>query len=279
MSRLNQIWTLLKFQFKRNLIVLIVCSGILASFIVFLFSNFYNNMRYVSYYDFYQYIPELTSQIFYISDTIIILVVILLYSTLISSEFDEKTGYILIPKVSKSKLMLGKYLGNFGIIFLLNVIKYITYGILLSLVYHPEYGNQYSAYGIRIFFSFGLSNLYLAAVASLITLFSALIKKSELIILISIPLYFSSQYLAIGISLLFLRFGYLIEPVFSISYASRIIENILILDFPLKINARYSLSTFYISPTIPTAVMIFTFYIITYLCLALLSFKKKEFRG
>lgn len=187
----------------------------------------------------------------------------------ISGEFQNKTGYFLIPNpIRRSAIYIGKWsaalaastivLGIFALILVANGIYYFGTSI-------PWQFDQ----------SFLFAWMFLVAALSLTFAFSSLFKSSSISILMSVIL------------LLFV-FGVIdavsedvigIEPWFSITYGAGIVANVLSSTFPphllTETVGRFSITTY--NATIPEGLAILAAYFVVTAALGLWLFEKKEF--
>jgi ABC-2 type transport system permease protein len=187
----------------------------------------------------------------------------------ISGEFQNKTGYFLIPNpIRRSAIYIGKWLaalaastivlGIFALILVANGIYYFGTSI-------PWQFDQ----------SFLFAWMFLVAALSLTFAFSSLFKSSSISILMSVIL------------LLFV-FGVIdavsedvigIEPWFSITYGAGIVANVLSSTFPAHLVTetvgRFSITTY--NATIPEGLAILVAYFVVTAVLGLWLFEKKEF--
>ncbi|MBA7587959.1 hypothetical protein ES708_30007 [subsurface metagenome] len=66
---------------------------------------------------------------------IIIIAVCLFFSGIICSEFKDKTGIIVFPKINKYKLITGKYLGNLTLVIGIVSINYFISALFAYYIY------------------------------------------------------------------------------------------------------------------------------------------------
>jgi len=151
----------------------------------------------------------------------------LFFSGIICAEFNKKTGFIVFPKINKYKLIIGKYLGNLILVAIIITIYYIILG-LLGFFY---YGGPIN---IRLFYSYGITLLYVIALSSFVTFFSSFMRSVNITIISTLIL------LLIGFNIadqiVTLVFGDAFEPLYSITYLGNLITGILSNPFP---NPRY----------------------------------------
>jgi ABC-2 type transport system permease protein len=195
----------------------------------------------------------------------------------ISGEFQNKTGYFLVPNpIRRSVIYVGKWLAALAAsTIILSVFSLIF--VANQLYYFPgsvpwEFGQ-----------SFILAWVYLVAALSLAFAFSSLFKSSAISILMSvILLLFVFSFVDVLASAVA---G--IEPWFSITYGSEIVLDVLKNPYPQHMitqqglfgnggpNARVSFTTY--NPTIPEGLMILGVYFAVMAVLGLWLFERKEF--
>jgi ABC-2 type transport system permease protein len=192
----------------------------------------------------------------------------------ISSEFQNRTGYFLVPNpIRRSAIYVGKYfaalaassivLGIFALIMMGNAIYYfpkgpLPWGFLESL---------------------GFAWVYLIAVLALAFAFSSLFKSSSISILMSVILLLFVFNVVDTIMSIVVG----IEPWFSITYGAGIVSNILmepyppnVLQNPVSAGGRiFRFNTYY--STVPEGLAILLVYFVVMALLGLWLFERKEF--
>ncbi len=189
--------------------------------------------------------------------TIIMITVCFFFSGIISSEYKNKTGLILIPLTSKNKFLIGKYLANLILVIGIVVIHYS----LLILLGYNFYGEPIINTWI---FSFSFALLYIIALSSLVIFFSSVMPSqiSTFIIVFGLAI-IGFDFINVFIEIMFSGF----KPIYSLTYLSQIITNITILDFDFTQD--------YVS--VEAILTVFLFYIIFFFIMALILFKRREF--
>ncbi len=143
----------------------------------------------------------------------IIFVSCFFFSDIVCSEFANKTGYILFPKINKYKLIVGKYIANLSIIIFLVIIHYLTLNIPVMVIYDTVIPESYISLGIAIFYTITLS--------ALILLFSTIMPKANLTTIIVILIYL------VGFPVLeqvLTAINQEIEPIFSLNFIGNLIN-------------------------------------------------------
>lgn len=200
----------------------------------------------------------------------------LFFSGIICSEFYERTGFIVFPKINKYRLILGKYLGNLILVVSIVALYYFLLCLLGVLYYGP-------AITIRIFYSFGFAVLYVIMLSSLVTFFSSFMKNINLTIIVTLIILLIGFNIAESIITLIFRDA--IEPLYSLSYLGNLITSILESDFP---DPRYIERSFsgggigefviatWITPSIEMGITMFLIYIVVFFILAAYLFKRRQ---
>src|SRR6058998_2676166 len=140
----------------------------------------------------------------------------------ISGEFQNKTGYFLVPNpLRRSSVYIGKWIGAL----IASLMIFAVFAVITI-------GNGLYYFGMNVPVQFGesllFSILYLASVLGFTFFFSSLFKSSSMSILITALLFLFVFNL---ISLIVNNFAH-VEPWFIISYGSTIIGNVLEDPYP-----------------------------------------------
>jgi ABC-2 type transport system permease protein len=188
----------------------------------------------------------------------------------ISGEFQNKTGYFLVPNpLRRSSVYIGKWLGAMTA----SLMIFATYAAITI-------GNGLYYFGANIPVQFGESLLfslvYLAAVLGFTFFFSSLFKSSSMSILVTAILFLFAFSI---IQLLVSGFAH-IEPWFIITYGAGIISNVLMDPYPTTQIIRGGgpggeASTF--AASIPVGLAILVGYFVVTAILGLVLFERKEF--
>jgi ABC-2 type transport system permease protein len=194
----------------------------------------------------------------------------------ISSEFQNRTGYFLVPNpIRRSAVYVGKWIAALAA----STITLAVFALIMvanQLYYFP------GAYPWEFVESLAFAWVFLVAALSLSFTFSSLFKSSSISILMSVIL------------LLFV-FGVIdtvassvvgVEPWFSIVYGSGIVSNVLSVPFPQHVvtasfgggpggATRFNITTY--NATIPEGLGILAAYFAASALLGLWLFERKEF--
>jgi ABC-2 type transport system permease protein len=188
----------------------------------------------------------------------------------ISTEFQNRTGYFLVPNpIRRSTIYVAKWISAFvaasiilGIFLLITVVNGVGY---FGLSFPYELGES-------IVFAF----IYLAAVMGFTFFFSSLFRSTSYSILVSAILFlFIFNLLQTLISTLVQ-----IEPWFILTYGASIIANVLTVPYPLhEVTSHFprgiTLTTF--NATIPEGLAIMLAYCLVTAVLGLVFFERKDF--
>jgi len=193
----------------------------------------------------------------------------------ISGEFQNKTGYFVVPNpIRRSSMYVGKWLSAFlASTAILAVFTVIT--ILNGVYYFGSSGVPYQ-FGWSLLFAW----FYLAAVLGLAFFFSSLFKSSSISILVTIIL------LLFGFTLIETLVSDLVayEPWFVLTYGARIISNILEVSYPAfsivttsTFGRHQTITTTAFNASVPEGLAIIGLYFIITTILGLIFFERKEF--
>jgi ABC-2 type transport system permease protein len=199
----------------------------------------------------------------------------------ISGEFQNRTGYFLVPNpIRRSAIYVGKWIAA---LVASTIILVVFAAIILAngLFYFP--GNVPWEFEQSLAFAW----VYLVAALSLTFAFSSLFKSSSISILMSVILLL---FVFSFVDLLSASVAG-IEPWYSITYGAGIVTNILTVPYPMHVvtqslgsalgrgtnssNARFVISNYY--ATVPEGLEILTIYFVAMAVLGLWLFEKKEF--
>jgi ABC-2 type transport system permease protein len=214
------------------------------------------------------------------ANLVVILSAALFGGDAISGEFQNRTGYFLVPNpIRRSAIYIGKWLAALAAS---TIILIIFAGIIMAngLFYFP--GN----FPWQFAESLGFAWVYLVAALSLTFAFSSLFKSSSISILMSVILLLFVFGIIDDVS----EFVAGVEPWFSITYGAGVITNILNNPYPQHVvteslgalagganrtSARFQITTF--NATVPEGLEILVIYFIVMAVLGLWLFERKEF--
>jgi len=193
----------------------------------------------------------------------------------ISGEFQNRTGYFLVPNpIRRSAIYVGKYLAALAASsVILGVFALIM--IANGLYYFP--GNVPSQFVESIAFAW----VYLIAVLALTFAFSSLFKSSSISILMSVILLLFVFNVIDEVATIVAG----VEPWFSITYGAGIVADILTIPYPPHYSStpiaaggpgsRFSLATYHAG--VPEGLLILAIYFVVMGVLGLWLFERKEF--
>ena len=200
-------------------------------------------------------------------ETILILSVSMFAGDIISSEFDKRTGYVLmVNPVRREIILLGKFLSAALSTMIILMIPYVSCIVGLVIIY-GEIVNE-------IFLSLAYAIIYMVSLVGLAILFSSLIKNSTL----SIILTFLTLFLVMPIlSTVMVLTGH--EPWFILTYCSGIVLQVFNPPKERVVEIKAGNTTFYrFYPDIATSIMVMIGYTIITVLLALIILKTKELK-
>ena len=216
-SSIAQMFTIAKYQFlnyirsKRIFILLAITVAISVTYSIVMWKHV--NPEYLTSND---YISRWVSFLSFL----IVLASLFFGGDAIAGEYGKKTGYFLFPNpIKRWSILWGKFLAS-----------YLASLIVILLYWSVAIGETYIAkkeIAVEVFYSMGLSFLYLLSVLALTYLFSSFFKNSAISITITAIIYFFVFNIVNSIAMLT---G--VEPWFSITYAGGVIENVLKDPYP-----------------------------------------------
>src|SRR5437879_3299882 len=190
----------------------------------------------------------------------------------ISGEFQNKTGYYLVPNpLRRSSIYVGKWLAAFSA----SLIIIAEFAIITM-------ANGFYYFGLSVPTQFGysllLAAMYLAAVLGFTFFFSSLFKSSSMSIIVTCFFFFFSFTLIQTLIVSLVKN----EPWFMLTYGSDTIANVLQDQYPQHVTTGHirgpesPIATVY-NVTIPEGVAIMVAYFIVTGILGLVLFERKEF--
>ena len=202
---------------------------------------------------------------------VVILSAIFFGGDAISGEFQNKTGYFVVPNpIRRSSIYVGKWLAAFtASLVMLGFFTIVTVGN--GLYYFSGVPTQFAE-------SLIFALIYMVAVLGFTFFFSSLFKSSSMSILITAILFlFVFSLIQTLVSSLVQ-----IEPWFILTYGSTIIGNVLTTPYPphmvtnsLGPGGRVTLTAF--NASIPEGLAIMLIYFVVTAILGLILFERKEF--
>jgi ABC-type transport system involved in multi-copper enzyme maturation permease subunit len=212
----------------------------------------------------------LASELSFLSDFLIISSVAY-GGSCISVDFERQTGNLLFPKISRSRLLLGRIIALFIMNASTVIVWYILSGIYLGIHFNWQIPNGFwSSLGFAIFYSF--------STLSFVVFISSLLKSVSGTMIISIIMLLIGFQMVLGLLALTT-----IEPVFLLTYYNKII--IAIIQMPdsrfidIKINIPGVISITertWITPDIPTAIIGMALYSLILLGISFIVFQRRQ---
>ena len=203
---------------------------------------------------------------------VIIIAVCLFFSGIICSEFKDKTGIIVFPKINKYKLITGKYLGNLTLVIGIASINYFVSALIAYYIYGDPLLD-------KLLLSFGFTVFYILTLSSMVSFFSSFMKSATLTTTITLIL------LLIGtgiIDTIFMFAAPKIEPIYSLNYVRYIITYIFRADFftmQRYVDFQFE-GTFifrsWLTPTMQGALFVLSLYTIVFFLFGALLFKRRQ---
>jgi ABC-type transport system involved in multi-copper enzyme maturation permease subunit len=205
------------------------------------------------------------------------------FGGIICSEFGKKTGYIIFTIINKYKTLVGKFLGSF----------IMTVGVLFSYYFTMTFLGLYFYDGpltIKVYYSFGIAVLYILALSSFVTFFSSIMKNVNITIITTVLILLVANMIVDQLIVLWVPE---FEPIYSLNHMSKLISYIFESDFPTNLEDRYEETTLstaghapgaaseftirlWLTPSILGGIAIALTYIIVFLTVALIIFKKRQ---
>ncbi len=188
----------------------------------------------------------------------------------ISGEFQNKTGYFLVPNpIRRSALYAGKWIAALGAASLILAVFALI--ALADALYFFGAGVPTEFLESVVF-----AWLYLVSALGLTFMFSSLFKSSAISILMTVILLLFAFNVIDTISTSVVG----LEPWFSITYGAGIISNVLRVPYPvgktvIDAGPRFTLVTF--NASIPEGLVILGVYFVLSAILGLLLFERREF--
>jgi ABC-2 type transport system permease protein len=264
----NQVWTVAKYEVKnyfgsRRFYILLgitLLIGLLLTIVI----GHYRPQRFLD-----------NSMDFYSSwwgDTVTLVVIlsgIFFGGDAISAEFQNRTGYFVVPNpLRRSAIYVGKWLAAFAA----SVLIFGTF-LLITLANGVYY------YGTSVPYQFGqslvFSLIYLITVLGFSFFFSSLFKSSTYSIVLTAILFLFAFSLIQTVASDLVG----IEPWFVLTYGAGIISNVMQSPYPPQVVtthlARFTLTTY--SATIPEGLEIMLVYFFVTAILGLVLFERKDF--
>jgi len=193
--------------------------------------------------------------------------------SIIVEDFKKQTGNLLFPKISKTRLLIGRLASRFT----LNAICVSFYYILISIVTLAKYGEIPNT----LWASLGWALFYTFTILVFVTFMSSIMRSTSATIIVSILFLL----IVFNIVAMFLRFaGLTMEPLFLLTYYEGIISGSLAMP-----NPRYAdilmptpgggdpvTFTMWLTPTEPAALIGMLIYAGIFLVFAYFIYQRRQ---
>ena len=145
---------------------------------------------------------------------IILIVASTFGGSMIAEDFEKQTGNLLFPKITKDRLLFGRFIARYSY----SAISVTFYYILVAIATFLKY----NAIPKFVWGSLGWALLYTFALLSFVTFFSAIMKRSSSATIYSILIVLIVFQL---LTMILMVTGVTIEPFFMLTYYSNIITS------------------------------------------------------
>lgn len=269
---ISQIGNTITFEFKRNLrnfiIMLIVFTSVF--FLLLLISELQLAQDVQLPNDPIDYVDDYLTQFF---GFLIIISASLFGGSIIVEDFKKQTGNLLFPKISKTRLLIGRLTSRYT----LNAICVIFYYVLIGTVTFIKY----TEIPINLWVSLGWALLYTFMILTFVTFMSSIMRSTSATIIVSILFLL----IVFNIITMILSFaGLTMEPLFLLTYYEGIISGSLSMP-----NPRYAeimrptpgggepvTFTQWLTPTEPAALIGMVIYATVFLILVYFIYQRRQ---
>jgi len=193
--------------------------------------------------------------------------------SIIVEDFKKQTGNLLFPKISKTRLLIGRLTSRYT----LNAICVMFYYILIGIITFAKYGEI----PITLWASLGWALLYTFTILTFVTFMSSIMRSTSATIIVSILFLL----IVFHIITMILRFaGLTMEPLFLLTYYEGIISGSLSMP-----NPRYAeimmptpgggdpvTFTQWLTPTEPAALIGMLIYTSVFLVFAYIIYQRRQ---
>ena len=271
-GNISQIGNTITFEFKKNL----------KSFIIMLiiFTSVFSLLLLISELQLAQNVALPTNPVEYVDDYLtqffgflIIISASLFGGSIIVEDFKKQTGNLLFPKISKTRLLIGRLTSRY----ILNAICVSFYYILISIFTLTKYGEI----PITLWASLGWALLYTFVILTFVTFMSSIMRSTSATIIVSILFLL----IVFNIITMILRFaGLTIEPLFLLTYYEGIISGSLSMPnpryteitMPAPGTGEFVTFTQWLTPTEPGALIGLLIYTSIFLISAYFIYQRRQ---
>ena len=184
----------------------------------------------------------------------------------IAYDWEKKTGHMLFPKVDRVKLLAGRLLG----LYILCAIVASLYYALVAIYTGVWYGRV----PVELWASFGIAQLFMFTILSLVIFISSWMPNSTGAIIFTIIFFLEGLMI---LTMVFSMFS-TAEPLWSPSYLSSLIIYIMKMPDPrvISITLEDLTLTTWSTPTLPLGVIMLAIFSVVSLCLAYFIFRRRQ---
>ncbi len=268
----SQIGNTIRFEFKKNLKSLIIMLIVFASvfFLLLLISELQLAQDVALPPDPVNYVTDYLTLFF---GFLIIISASLFGGSIIVEDFKKQTGNLLFPKISKTRLLIGRLTSRYT----LNAICVSFYYTLISIFTFAKYGEI----PIVLWASLGWALLYTFAIMAFVTFMSSVMRSTSATIIVSVLFLL----IVFNIITMILRFtGLTMEPFFLLTYYEGIISGSLSMPNPRYVEIMMPTPgggdpvtfTQWLTPTAPAALIGMLIYTSVFLVLAYCIYQRKQ---
>jgi len=269
---ISQIGNTIAFEFRKNLknfiIMLIIFTSVF--FLLLLISELQLAQDVALPSDPIHYVDDYLTEFF---GFLIIISASLFGGSIIVEDFKKQTGNLLFPKISKTRLLIGRLTSRYT----LNAICVSIYYVLAGIVTFAKY----SEIPINLWASLGWALLYTFTILTFVTFMSSIMRSTSATIIVSILFLL----IVFNIITMILRFaGVTMEPLFILTYYQGIISGSLAMP-----NPRYAdmfmptpgggdpvAFSVWLTPTEPAALIGMLIYASLFLVFAYLIYQRRQ---
>jgi ABC-type transport system involved in multi-copper enzyme maturation permease subunit len=269
---ISQIGNTIPFEFKKNLKSFIIMFIVFASVfsLLLLISELQLAQNVSLPIDPVDYIDDYLTQFF---GFLIIISASLFGGSIIVEDFKKQTGNLLFPKISKTRLLIGRLTSRYT----LNAICVIFYYMLIGVLTFAKYNEI----PIVLWASLGWALLYTFVILTFVTFMSSVMRSTSATIITSILFLL----IVFNIVTMILRFaGLTIEPLFLLTYYEGIISGSLSMPDPRYAEIMMPTPgggdpvtfTQWLTPTAPAALIGMLIYAGVFLILAYFIYQRRQ---
>ena len=270
---ISQIGNTIAFEFRKNLknfiIMLIIFTSVF--FLLLLISELQLAQDVALPSDPIDYVDDYLTEFF---GFLIIISASLFGGSIIVEDFKKQTGNLLFPKISKTRLLIGRLTSRYT----LNAICVSIYYVLAGIVTFAKY----SEIPINLWASLGWALLYTFTILTFVTFMSSIMRSTSATIIVSILFLL----IVFNIIIMILTFaGLTMEPLFILTYYGEIISGSLAMPnpryaelppMPTPGGGAHVTFSAWLTPTEPAALIGMLIYASLFLVFAYLIYQRRQ---